>query len=752
MGYSYKPLPYGNRARYIRLVSLLAGSGDLQLQFHSEATSLSENDAEPYEALSYVWGSKDNPVEVKIVGDPGTTECNNEPHEQTMSITQNLATALQYLRYEDDARVLWIDAVCIDQSNVTEKGHQVALMGEVYKHAKQVIVWLGPPADHSGRALEVLREIGSQVTVDWTKTAMSPTPDASDKTLGLREKGFPSYFTADDASAVEALWARAWFERVWVRQEVALGRSATFQAGRDSLDRVLMQNAAYCIYHKDTESPVFTGNSQGATVIEGSNSRPANEVSPLSRLTGGARVSLVQLMCEPPYRFFPLWLHYYLEGMHCGDPRDRVYGMLSLLSGLDNEQSDFVPDYLAPVTNCYRDLALRHIAAERSLDILASCSLSYKTVATAQYQPERTTPLPGLPSWVPDWSADMDRHTAPVPIMGGRPFLAFTEYRGDGVLRVLGVSCGTVSAAHVLDVYSSTIALFQSLWTACQHLGIPLAQPTGQKNNNPPTGETWAAYLAGVLGMDRYYESFEPPGSVTISAHSTARTIDRILSMQNANFTLQSISPEGSDDPDLDMTVMERKIRGIAAGRKLFRTSEGHVGLGPASMQPNDNVCLLLGSQFLIILRPRSSGIPGPGAQSKESSAVEITDESLTSFRTRQQFVVVGECYVSGLMAGETLLGPLPPYLRLKLCVVDGQDERQICLVDARTGEATLRDPQIQALEYRLSVALGEKGVKEAVSIRPSDEISGEQGELRYLLEPGYFNMLGIRMSSFDLI
>ncbi|KAF2966877.1 hypothetical protein GQX73_g6694 [Xylaria multiplex] len=403
MGYQYPPLPNGEGAKYIRLVSLLSGRGNLRLRFQSKATCLDYDTVEPFEALSYVWGHNEDKLEVEIINRDESKELIDEQQERRrISITPNLAVALQHLRYQDEPRTLWIDAICINQNDLSEKSHQVAFMGEVYKHASRVIVWLGPEADNSDRALEVLNEIGSQVTVDWDSFTMSPTPGARDATLGLGYEPFPNYFTTHDAEAVEALWARPWFERVWVRQEIALARSAIFQAGYKSIDRVMMQNATHCFYHKTTtEKLAADGTKNGDTVTRNGGESPVRVPAPLSRLSGEERCWLVNAMCHPLLRFFPVWLHYYAEGMRCGDPRDRVYGLLSLLRGLDNDKSEFVPDYRAPVVDCYRDLVLRHITAERSLNILASCSLSYKTLETSRDLQKPTGRLPGLPSWVP---------------------------------------------------------------------------------------------------------------------------------------------------------------------------------------------------------------------------------------------------------------------------------------------------------------------------------------------------------------
>ena len=67
-------------------------------------------------------------------------------------MTRNLAEALQYLRYENRPCVLWIDAICVDQNNIPERGHQVVRMAAIYPQASRVVVWLGPERDDSALA------------------------------------------------------------------------------------------------------------------------------------------------------------------------------------------------------------------------------------------------------------------------------------------------------------------------------------------------------------------------------------------------------------------------------------------------------------------------------------------------------------------------------------------------------------------------------------------------------------------------
>jgi hypothetical protein len=91
-----------------------------------------------YEALSYVWGPKDTQNERSFVID-----------DARFSVRENLWIALQHLRLESESRVLWIDAICINQEETQERNHQVSQMGNIFKLAFRVVVWLGAADDSS---------------------------------------------------------------------------------------------------------------------------------------------------------------------------------------------------------------------------------------------------------------------------------------------------------------------------------------------------------------------------------------------------------------------------------------------------------------------------------------------------------------------------------------------------------------------------------------------------------------------------
>lgn len=131
-----------------RLVRLLMGTVDgiqceiFQASFDERQYSIS------YEALSYAWGSANKTHTIMLNG-------------KELRVTTNLMTALRHLTWKDRDRILWIDALCIDQRNNSEKSHQVRQMGNVYREAESVIFWLGPATKETDVTLETLHKLRS---------------------------------------------------------------------------------------------------------------------------------------------------------------------------------------------------------------------------------------------------------------------------------------------------------------------------------------------------------------------------------------------------------------------------------------------------------------------------------------------------------------------------------------------------------------------------------------------------------------
>ena len=104
-----------------------------------------------YEALSYVWGDPSAPVTIKLNG-----------HETP--ITQNLHSALIALRSRTTKRILWVDALCINQADLAERASQVRIMRFIYESAHQVVIYLGAGIEDSARAFKFVQEFHEHAT------------------------------------------------------------------------------------------------------------------------------------------------------------------------------------------------------------------------------------------------------------------------------------------------------------------------------------------------------------------------------------------------------------------------------------------------------------------------------------------------------------------------------------------------------------------------------------------------------------
>ena len=123
----------------------------------------------------------------------------------TVSIpaTANLAQALPYLQLETEERVLWIDAICINQGDLAERGQQVGRMADIYKMATRVLIWLGPADRYTKVPTETLARLAAEVEVNFVTAEASQARNA-----GLVS---PLSFQKTTGKSVISLLERPWF-------------------------------------------------------------------------------------------------------------------------------------------------------------------------------------------------------------------------------------------------------------------------------------------------------------------------------------------------------------------------------------------------------------------------------------------------------------------------------------------------------------------------------------------------------------
>jgi hypothetical protein len=140
--YQYQPL---KDARSIRVLKL-APSHDPTFVPRCALEEVSLDCPPKYQALSYTWGSGGLCKNICCDG-------------KAMRVTENCKDILFQLRSKTETVVLWVDAICINQELIAERIHQVQLMGDVYKKAERVLVWLGKETEDSRLAFEILTSI-----------------------------------------------------------------------------------------------------------------------------------------------------------------------------------------------------------------------------------------------------------------------------------------------------------------------------------------------------------------------------------------------------------------------------------------------------------------------------------------------------------------------------------------------------------------------------------------------------------------
>ncbi|GAB1205870.1 hypothetical protein APSETT445_004549 [Aspergillus pseudonomiae] len=194
--FRYSDLPLGDdRTRLLRLLPNEENTAPIKCQLLNYSLQKNRNGVHLYDALSYVWGDPARPQVIYI-------------EDGEFKVNQNLHSALRRLRDPTFERILWVDAICINQADDKEKERQIQAMGKIYARANQVVVWLGDEADNSDKAME-----------------------------GIRVKVADSYGVSEYANVgthdaeISKLCERPWFRRIWVVQEVGLARDIRVLCG-----------------------------------------------------------------------------------------------------------------------------------------------------------------------------------------------------------------------------------------------------------------------------------------------------------------------------------------------------------------------------------------------------------------------------------------------------------------------------------------------------------------------------------------
>ncbi|OCK92945.1 uncharacterized protein K441DRAFT_151300 [Cenococcum geophilum 1.58] len=553
-----------------------------------------------YSALSYVWGSPDDTRTILL-------------NEKEVTIRANLEAALRSLRCEPEFRnglKLWADAICIDQANINERNHEVQHMGRIYGRADTVTVWLGSEVKCIRSAIQALRECGNTL---HDMDNLTPT-------------GILQLSTALSPALIH-ISNRPYWERLWIIQEIAIGTPCmALFLGRVRVpwDYAALLAAFYemagnqldCIRpdtYPDLSGQILKASHRLSRLMlyvdarRGPVSAASNYFGTLSRLLDMGSLTTVS------------------------DDRDHVYGLLALLP--PSVSTRITPDYSLSVGLTFCDLARAIIEDAGTFNLLFSHS-SIKG---------------SIPSWCPDFRVESNfllyssywetcETSGDIKIdykfSEDKTILVCKGWRMDTV-----DSCGRAPQNAEDDVTSKV----------SDRLAV---QPRRGKHGYALDTSIKTRLLRAILMSTRY----EPPEGATLfdvpwlcdveldselfqkfgwPKFTQSQLMCDISTLQRANAGYQiwglefralfssEIKPYNPDEfHELWNDLME--YPGI--GRTLFTTSGGFLGSTRCDLKQGDLIYAIAGCKFPVLLRLKGD-----------------------------YFQMVGECYVEGLMLGESL-------------------------------------------------------------------------------------------------
>lgn len=375
--FRYEPLG----SNEIRLLTPITPKSDAQAppQWRLQTVSLhdlADGGSEGFDALSYTWGD---------LFETFPLICNN----QTLRIHKNLHTALPFLARRSSTCPLWIDAICINQQDETEKLAQVRLMYRIYRQASKVWVWLGDSKECTEAAIALL----SQLAQAGQTLQQSPPARWSNLPLTFASAGLPDQ-DSPVWEAVRAILCNDWFTRVWTVQEFALAKQVSFLCG---------------LY--EIESERVTGALMYAQRLEGLRDSEG-QIIPLMGVSLNVAMARMQRLIAldraehgtravGPCPDHLISTVYSMTRNHrCREPKDRIWGVLGFLEEHQIAQMQLKDNMnVCDLYIAFSQYIFNH--GDRSKDafwlLLDRGALDGK--------------MAGLPSWCPDYDRWVDERT-----------------------------------------------------------------------------------------------------------------------------------------------------------------------------------------------------------------------------------------------------------------------------------------------------------------------------------------------------
>lgn len=637
-----------------------------------------------FESLSYVWGVPFDREAINVNG-------------MTVPVTMNLEAALRRARNKEKAELLWVDAICINQTDFEEKSVQVMRMKEIYEKSKRVLVWIGDTLQDedeedgeeyvrdANTAILLLKNIhrmaqGKQLSAkpDPYQMFVADMPPFEDPSkLGLPDVESP------DWKSLNRFLSRPWFGRVWIIQEIASAREAVVLVGNDI--RIGWKQMAVAIIwllcHGYPDNIPGLHNCWNVVTIDVCRKESA--------------VPLLRRM-SPTSTF------------HSTLPHDKIFALLGMTT--EGQKLEEYPrlriDYTRDWRELFRDV-VRHCIETPG---------SFGKIATLHVLSQVRHQSPDAPftwdmqqsSWVPDF--DDDNQHCPIAWRGYCFDMKTTKgteasiiESGDSrILSLKGIVVDKVSKVwlDLVDVDDNDDPFFSiNVFSAIADIWSSLAFNWKLNSNNryAKLGDAFATLLTtGYVGRNDTDKA--SPGmffaaywqmAVAIVEEEDHKFKNSYLvgPLQKKDVSVWDHTHE--DDADERMTYIANMAAlfktAVELDKAVFVTETGYLGIGPAITRAGDEVCVLYGGVTPYVVQRVKRGVNCPewlevestdsqkpmeklkssmksllpfGRKSTKSSAaskkpIESDDGKVLPKTDLYRFV--GECYVEGLMDGEAM-------------------------------------------------------------------------------------------------
>jgi hypothetical protein len=541
MAYEYRKID--STKREIRLISLRPTTSD-EIECDVKHQSL---DNATYYTLSYEWAHPE-PVHTILLDN------------LMKEVRPNLFKALRRLRDKIPGQWLWIDALCIDQDNYSERSGQVNIMGDIFECSKKNFVWLGEDADESTLAMELL----SSVTANVQRSADAEaeiitrlTVIAKDKSI-QREKSW---------IALRKLFERPYWKRVWIIQEIFLSHPTILICGNDTCK----WDDVFSLITLVTTQNIRLHTHEGRIAVLGRLLPPRLLVDIFHRRRQGKANFLDYLLLS--------------RQRSTSDARDHIYGVLGLTRPRVTDS-----DYEKTVENVYLEVVENMIVRDGNLDILSACCeidtndgetlQDLEGAPTSEVGPS-SKPNPTLPSWIPDWRVPFKKDYEEYQVFP----LCNNEYHAGGAERPKIKHTSGSNTVNIGGIFLDTIAVLSTdikttrweqvsedwvTWSRYEYLSTPYGDLEAQREAFRET------FYLGQYNKDNHHEV---DGGQEFFDIAVRRKGDGVTKEQLGSRTFGK------------------------AGRQFFGTENGYMGRGAHGMQVGDMVVILLGAKVPFVLR-----------------------------------------------------------------------------------------------------------------------------------------------------